>query len=130
MAIKKIDHIAINCYDLEKSIDFYCNILGLTIEKEVDMGECVLTYIRLPNGGALELFDYKERSFYEKLSKSENALKHLAFEVDEIEKMNEDLRQKKITFNMELCQLQQLGVKALLCLDPNGVVIELSEKIA
>ncbi len=59
MKIGKIDHVAINCRDLGKSLDFYGRILGLKQLQTVDCGDFDITYFALPGGGRLELFDYR-----------------------------------------------------------------------
>ncbi len=62
MNIKAIDHIAINCVDREKSLDFYERILGFKHLQTVDCGEFDILYFSLPNGSRLELFDYRGRN--------------------------------------------------------------------
>jgi catechol 2,3-dioxygenase-like lactoylglutathione lyase family enzyme len=129
MAINRFDHAAINCRDITASKKFYTEILGLTAEEPVDMGECILHYMRLPDGSAVELFENKDRTMYDSLATKEGFLKHIAFNVDNIEDFNNNLIKNNIKFAMEMCVLEPLHVKALLCLDPDGVIIELSQKI-
>jgi len=127
MAIRRFDHAAINSRDIAASKAFYCGLLGLEEGKEVDMGEVILHYLYLPDGSAIELFDHKDRAAYEHLRKDEGHLKHYAFKVDDIDGINARLVQAGTSFAMPLCELGPLKVRALLCLDPDGVVVELSE---
>lgn len=129
MAVQQVDHIAINSFDMKESLHFYCEVLGLEKGKSVDMGEVILNYVDLPDGSSIELFEFKDHGFYQTLSSSENAVKHIALKVDDIEGMNSELIRNQVPFEMELCELTPLGVKALLCKDPNGVIVELSEKL-
>jgi lactoylglutathione lyase len=128
MAIKRFDHIAINARNIEASRKFYSEILGLTVGESVDMGEVILHYMRLADGSAVELFERKDRGIYETLSEKEGFLKHIAFNVDNIDELNRKLIENNIKFEMDLCILKPLKVKALLCFDPDGVIVELSQK--
>lgn len=129
MAVCQVDHIAINSYNMKDSLNFYCGLLGLKQGKSVDMGELILNYVDLPDGSAIELFEFKDPGFYQTLTTDENAVKHIALKVDEIEEMYATLVENQVPIDMELCELTPLGVKALLCKDPNGVVVELSQKL-
>jgi catechol 2,3-dioxygenase-like lactoylglutathione lyase family enzyme len=135
MAITRFDHVAINSRDIAGSKAFYCGILGLAIDKSVDMGELVLHYIRLPDNSAIELFEHKDRKIYDELQAKEGCeteprlVKHIAFNVDNIEELNQKLIQNNVKFEMDLCVLEKLKVKALLCFDPDGVIVELAQKI-
>jgi catechol 2,3-dioxygenase-like lactoylglutathione lyase family enzyme len=129
MAITQFNHAGINSRDIAKSRAFYCGILGLAPGESVDMGDLILHYIRLPDGSAVELFEHKDRSFYDKLQTKEGMLKHLAFSVDNIDELNQKLIENNIKFEMDLCVLKPLNAKALLCFDPDGVVIELTQKL-
>lgn len=129
MSIQRFDHAAINCKDIAKSKAFYGEILGLKPGKSADMGACILHYMELGDGSAVELFELKDRAAYDSLSRQEGFLKHIAFTVDNIQEMNARLQQEGVPFEMELCTLEPLGVLALLCKDPDGVIVELSQKI-
>ena len=130
MAIKRFDHVAINARDIAKSRAFYSGILGLSIAESVDMGELILHYVRLPDNSAIELFEHKDRKIYDELEKKEGLVKHIAFNVDNIDELNQKLIQNNIKFEMDLCVLEPLSVKALLCIDPDGVIVELAQKIS
>ena len=58
LKIGNIDHIAINCIDIQKSLDFYGRILGFKQLQTVDCGDFDILYFALPDGARLELFDY------------------------------------------------------------------------
>jgi len=130
MAIKRFDHVAINSKDIAKSKSFYMEILGLASGESVDMGDVILHYMKLPDDSAIELFEHKNREIYDKLHKEDGFVKHYAFYVDNIDELNRKLIQNNIRFEMDLCVLKPLGVKALLCYDPDGVIVELAQKIS
>jgi catechol 2,3-dioxygenase-like lactoylglutathione lyase family enzyme len=129
MAINRFDHVAINARDIERSKFFYSHILGLACGESVDMGNEILHYMRLPDGSAVELFEHKNKEIYSALKKEEGFMKHLAFNVDNIDELNQKLIQNNVRFEMDLCVLEPLGVRALLCVDPDGVIVELTQKI-
>ena len=129
MGVKRFDHVAINSRDIAKSKVFYSDILGLAAGKSVDMGQFILHYMQLPDGSTVELFEHKDRKAYDEFQTKEGFVKHIAFNVDNIEEINQKLKQNNIKFELELCVLDQLQVKALLCVDPDGVIVELAQKI-
>ena len=129
MGIKRFDHVAINAKDINKSKAFYSGILGLAAGEVVDMGDVILHYVRLPDNSAIELFEHKDRKIYDKLQNVEGFVKHIAFHVDNIDELNLKLKQHNVKFELDLCILEPLKVRALLCFDPDGVIVELAEKI-
>ena len=129
MGIKRFDHVAINARDIAKSKAFYSGMLGLTIGESVDMGDVILHYMRLPDNSTIELFEHKDRKIYDELYRMEGFIKHIAFNVDNIDVLNQKLIQNNIKFDMNLCVLEPLKVKALLCIDPDGVIVELSQNV-
>ena len=130
MAIKRFDHVAINSRDIAKSKAFYSEILGLAVAESVDMGNEILHYLRLPDNSAIELFEHEDRKVYDGLQTKEGFTKHIAFNVDNIEELNQKLIQNNVKFEMNLCVLEPLSAKALLCFDPDGVIVELTQKIS
>ena len=129
MPIKRFDHIAINAKDIAKSKVFYSEILGLDVGEIVDMGDVILHYMRLPDNSTVELFEHKDRQIYNELQEKEGFMKHIAFNVDNIDELNQKLIQNNIRFEMDLCVLEQLKVKALLCFDPDEVIVELTQNL-
>ena len=129
MAVKRFDHVAINSTDIEKSRSFYTGILGLSAGESVDMGDVILHYLRLGDNSAVELFEYKDKKNYNDLEKKEGFVKHIAFNVDNIDELNQKLIKNNIQFEMDLCVLEPLKVKALLCYDPDGVIVELAQNV-
>jgi len=129
MPVKRFDHVAINSKDINRSRFFYSEILGLAVGESVDMGNLILHYLLLPDNSTVELFEHKNRQVYEELRKEEGFVKHIALHVDNIEELNQKLINNNVKFEMDLCVLEPLRVQALLCLDPDGVIVELTQKI-
>jgi glyoxylase I family protein len=127
--INKIDHISINVFDIESSLDFYTRILGLKQLQTVNCGDFDITYVGLPNGSRLELFDYHAKNQTKPREESEVGLRHLAFEVEDVAAHELLLRAEGVEITLPTCDLPNLGVKVLLFLDPNGVTLEFCEKL-
>jgi catechol 2,3-dioxygenase-like lactoylglutathione lyase family enzyme len=129
MAVKKFDHVAVVSRNIEASRKFYSEILGLTIGESVDIGNVILHYMRLADGSAIELFEYKDRTVYETLSEAKGFFKHLAFAVDNVDELNRKLIENNVKFEMNVSTSELLKARNLICFDPDGVVVELSQKI-
>jgi glyoxylase I family protein len=127
--IKAIDHIAINCIDREKSLDFYERILGFQHLQTVDCGDFDILYLALPNGSRLELFDYHGRNRHVSLQESDSGLRHLTFLVEDVAAHEGMLRAEDVSITLPTCDLPNLGTRVLLFLDPNGVTLEFCEKL-
>lgn len=127
--IKKIDHISINTRDIQKSIEFYSNVLNLKQQQTVNYESFAITYFGLPDGSRLELFDYHGLNEANPHEESEVGLRHLAFEVDDVARQEVYLRSKGVEITLPTCDLPELGVRVLLFLDPNGVTLEFCEQL-
>ena len=129
MKIKNIDHIAINCINREKSLDFYERILGFKQLQTVDCGDFDILYLALPNGSRLELFDYHGKNRVVTLQESDSGLRHITFLVEDVAAHEELLRAEGVPITLPTCDLPNLGARVLLFLDPNGVTLEFCEKL-
>lgn len=128
MNLNKIHHIAIICSNYEKSKEFYVNILGLKIIKEIYRKERESYKLDLSVGGdyQIELFSFPESP--KRLSYPESrGLRHLAFEIDDIDKAIKELNDKNITTeNIRIDEIT--GKKFTFFSDPDDLPIELYEK--
>lgn len=97
MKLNKIHHIAIICSNYKKSKEFYVDILGLKVIKETYREERRSYKLDLAIGEEyqIELFSFPERP--ERPSYPEaRGLRHLAFEVDDVEVYKKELEAKGI----------------------------------
>lgn len=141
--ISKIDHINISVSDLEKSKEFYINLLGFKLETEGDLeGDWMDRTVGLENVKAkyakliipnsetsLELIQYYSPSG-ERDSKISQAnqigFRHMAFEVNGIENFYQKLKDAGVEIFSEL---QFYKIRKQLCyfLGPDGEILELAE---
>ncbi|MEK5444598.1 SMU1112c/YaeR family gloxylase I-like metalloprotein [Fredinandcohnia sp. FSL W7-1320] len=128
MKINRIHHIAIICTDYERSKDFYVNKLGFTILNEtfrVDRDSYKLD-LAVGDTYQIELFSFPDSP--KRLSYPEAAgLRHLAFEVDDIEEAVKELTAKKII--VEDLRIDEVtGKKFTFFRDPDDLPLELYER--
>lgn len=128
MKINNIHHIAIICSNYEKSKNFYTEILGLTIKNEVYRKERDSYKLDLEVNGhyQIELFSFPNPparpSFPECVG-----LRHLAFEVNNIEEVLMELEGKGV--RVEPIRVDEFTEKKYTFFaDPDGLPLELYEK--
>lgn len=128
MKLKKIHHIAIICSDYKKSKAFYVETLGLEIVEETYRENRDSYKLDLAVGGnyQIELFSFPNPP--QRPSRPEAAgLRHLAFEVDNIEIAVRELTEKNV--EVEPIRTDHLtGKKFTFFADPDGLPLELYEK--
>lgn len=127
MKLNKVHHVAIICSDYKKSKDFYVNMLGLEVKQEV-YREARNSYkldLAVNGNYQIELFSFENPP--KRVSYPEAAgLRHLAFEVDNIEGAREELVSKGI--EVEPIRIDEYTNKKFVFFsDPDGLPIELYE---
>lgn len=125
--LKRVHHIAIICTNYEESKKFYTEILGLTVIREV-YREARHSYkldLSLNGNYIIELFSFPNPP--PRPSHPEAAgLRHLAFEVDDIEHAVSQLTTKGVVIeNIRIDEVS--GKKFTFFSDPDGLPIELYE---
>jgi catechol 2,3-dioxygenase-like lactoylglutathione lyase family enzyme len=129
MKIRGVAHVAINTADIGRSVDFYGRILGWKQGESVPFEGFSLVYFDIPGGGRLELFDYGGKNPKATREESEAGLRHLAFAADDVDEAERHLRANGVPITMPATDLPSLKCRAILFLDPNGVTLELSQKM-
>lgn len=128
MNLNKIHHIAIICSNYEVSKKFYVDILGLTPKAEIYRKERDSYKLDLEVNGQyqIELFSFPnppKRPSYPEAA----GLRHLAFEVEEIEEAVLELKDKGI--DIEPIRIDEFTDKKFtFFVDPDGLPIELYER--
>jgi len=126
MNLNKIHHIAIIASNYEVSKNFYVNILGFKIIRENYRKDRNSYKLDLKIGDSeIELFSMNEPP--KRLTQPEACgLRHLAFYVDNIEKVIEELNSKGIV--TEPIRIDEYtGKKFTFFNDPDGLPLELHE---
>ena len=127
MDFNKIHHVAIICSNYEISKEFYGEKLGFEIIREIYREERQSYKLDLKLGESqIELFSFpnspKRPSYPEACG-----LRHLAFEVDDIEEAVKELKGKNI--QVEEIRIDEYTEKKFTFFnDPDGLPLELYEK--
>ncbi len=119
-------HTSITVKDLEESLRFYTDALGLAFERrrEIPENHAEIAFVVDPVSGArLELTYWKDRGHYEE----GDQLDHLAFEVDDLTSTLTRLRSLKVPVVKEPYTLSGGTRRIAFVQDPNGIWIELLE---
>jgi glyoxylase I family protein len=128
LQLNKIHHIAIICSDYQKSKTFYTSVLGLTIIQEIYRQERQSYKLDLALNGeyVIELFSFPNPP--KRPSTPEAAgMRHLAFEVNDIQKTRDYLVNKNIT--AEAIRVDEFTQKKFFFIaDPDNLPIEFYEK--
>lgn len=129
----KFDHIAIAVENLEASAEKWTHILGIKIEKieEVQEYKIKVGFLRLNNGIKIELIsplsDFSPVKKF--LEKRGEGLHHICFEVDDIKKTMEKLKEQGLML-IEEEPKKGAGDSLIVFIHPkslNGVLIELKQ---
>ena len=129
MKIKRIHHIAILTDNYEVSKQFYTNVLGFKITRETYRAERKSYKLDLAINGQyqIELFsfpEYKERNSFPE----SKGLRHLAFEVDDVDASVVELRSKGV--DVQDVRIDEItGKRFAFFYDPNGQPLELYESV-
>ncbi len=133
--IKAVEHIGILTNDLQRSVEFYTDVLGFSIFMKIEMDEVGLSAVFVEKDGCkIELMGYRDipkRSEGIEIKIGENSLNlndHIAFSVDDIETTATELKKKGVVFELEPVQLED-SMKLASFKDPNGLLIELVETL-
>ena len=128
MKLNKIHHIAIICSDYEKSKKFYTEILGFTIVRETyrQQRNSYKLDLKIGDSDFIELFSFPSPP--PRVSRPEACgLRHLAFEVDDIEAYVTYLESQGVT--VEPIRTDEItNKKFTFFIDPDRLPLEIYEK--
>lgn len=140
--ISEFRHVGIVVKDLEKTLHFYRDVLGLAVSKEMDEeGSFVdtilgLTKVKvktikmlLPQGGGIELLHYRSPVMPESSSCQihERGITHFALTVKDLDSQYKRLSQEGVEFIAPPATSPNGYAKVAFCKDPEGNYIELVE---
>jgi len=128
MRLKSFHHVAIICSDYDRSKYFYTKILGLEVIHEVFRAErnSYKLDLSLPSGDQVELFSFPNPPPRQTRPEAQG-LRHLAFEVDDINTSVAYLKQNNIL--TEPIKIDEYtNKKYTFFSDPDGLPLELYEQ--
>jgi glyoxylase I family protein len=128
MKINKVHHVAVLCSDYPRSLQFYTQVLGLEVLGEHYRAErdSYKTDLALHGEFVIELFSFPNPP--KRVSNPEAAgLRHLAFEVDDIDANLAELDSKGIPHEAPRVD-PFTGKRFVFFADPDGLPIEFYER--
>lgn len=144
--IKSIEHFSFTVSNLTDALHFFCDLLGLkaTPVMEVDKEEVRriigmpgarlrISLVQIPGCNDIELIEYVEpKGETISLSTCNTGVAHIAFLVDDLQKMYDDLSKKGIQFvSLPVQAVREDGKSSwAVCYlrGPDGITFELIEK--
>ena len=128
LKLNRVHHIAIICSDYERSKHFYTEVLGLKAVREVyrEARDSYKLDLEVNGHYQIELFSFPGPPA--RPSRPEAAgLRHLAFEVDDIEEAKQQIESNGVT--VEDIRVGEFTHKRFTFFaDPDGLPVELYEK--
>lgn len=127
MHLNKIHHIAIICSDYKRSKLFYTEVLGFTVIRETyrEKRQSYKLDLALNGEYVIELFSFPNPP--KRVSRPEaNGLRHLAFEVNNIQETIEEFKGKGLA--TEAVRIDEITQKKFTFFeDPDGLPLEIYE---
>jgi catechol 2,3-dioxygenase-like lactoylglutathione lyase family enzyme len=143
--IRNIRHSGLVVRDLQDSLNFYKDLLGLTIwkraqeegpfiEKLVGLPGVSLEWVKLKTAdeSIIELLQYHshpDQQPFENAPSNRLGCSHVALTVEDLEKVYNELCDKGFHCNSEPLLSPDGKAKVLYCHDPDGIILELVEEI-
>jgi lactoylglutathione lyase len=123
----KFLHTSITVRNMEESLKFYTEVLGLQFERRRTIPEnrAEIAFVLDPlSGGRVELTHWEGKESFE----AGEQLDHLAFEVDDMDRFLLHARTRGVKVAKEPYRLSGGSSRLAFILDPNDVWIELIER--
>ncbi len=125
--IRAVDHVAILCRDLEKSVEYYTKKLGFSVMLRTETPTLNVVFVEA-NQAKLELFGAREGvPTTPSLKETDIGLKHIAFLVDDVDKAYKELSRKGVKFTSEPRATARGGHKIAFFNDPDGNVLQITQ---
>lgn len=121
----EIAHASITVKNMDESLKFYCDILGLKLasRREIPENKAEIAFVRGENQSnpALELTYWHEKKDWT----DGDQLDHIALSVKDVPKTVEEFRRKGVEIAKEPYTLKGSERKIAFIKDPNGIWLEL-----
>lgn len=133
MKVLKVDHIGVAVKNLDETLKFYQDILGLELQGTEVVEEQKVKVAFLPVGDTeVELLESTELDgpIAKFIEKKGEGIQHVAFRVPNIEEAIAELKEKGVRMIDEKPRYGAGGAKIAFChpKSTNGVLVELSER--
>ena len=139
--IKSLGHVGLGVSDIQRSLEFYRDFLGMKVLMELDIADdrigrvigvdgakCQIVHLEL-GGTILELFHYRQPQGDNKaqnVQQYDQGLIHIGFEVNQFHQLIEELKQRNTPFLGEPVEFRP-DVWIAYVRGPDGEVVEFRE---
>jgi lactoylglutathione lyase len=122
----KILHTCLNVSNLDKSIEFYTQFMGLKFisRREVKQNNAEIAFLQDEDGAALELTHWRDKK---SIVEGDN-FDHMAFAVRDVSATVSELKMSGVTIAMEPFSLSGSSSKIAFIKDPDGNWLELIQQ--
>ncbi|MHB8567490.1 MAG: VOC family protein [Nitrososphaerales archaeon] len=124
----RIEHASITVKDMDASLQFYCNTLGLKLvsRREIPENNAEIAFVEGEGGSnmALELTYWKNKKDWT----DGDQLDHIAFVISDLKELIEGYRNKGVEIAKEPYSISGSKSKIAFIKDPNGIWLELIER--
>ena len=126
--ITGIGHAAFNCYQFEKTLDFYTRVLNFPemFRLTNDQGELGIVYLRVNDGVFIELFPCDGEKRDGEKPETDAHFSHLCLEVDDIAATVEEITRRGAIIDVQIKTGRDGNLQAW-TRDPEGNRIELMQ---
>ena len=134
------NHTSFTVSDRERSVAFYTDVIGFTIDRIYELeGEAIEQIVAMPgarlkmahltlDGFRLELIEYlAPKGEQPALPTCNVGVAHIAFNTDDVQSTYEALKAKGVTFKGDPMRAAPDRPLACYFLDPDGITMELNE---
>jgi len=123
--LMKLSFVTISVKNMEESLKFYTEIIGLNVLKSFSPQPGVnITFLKDKDGGIVELIEYGDKS--QASQDSIKSIVSIGFSVEDLDKEMKILEEKNISIIRGPIKVPS-GERFIFIEDPNGVEIELIE---
>lgn len=124
----KILHAMIRVKNIENSMKFYTELLGLKKTHEIKLEDCLLHFLKGEDGDfeieLTENFDIPKNGY-----ENGNAFGHFAVETDDMDKFDKKLKSLGYEYLYEPFVMNEAQSKIAFVKDPDGNEIEIIQKL-
>lgn len=128
--ILHLDHVGVTCTDLDRSVDFYRDILGMPeLERSARPGGTTLVFLRMGEAGLVELIHRPGREGT-RHTPSAPGNAHICLHVDNLDAWVARLAEHGValTSGPSTMELPSGRVRLAFFADPDGIPLELYER--
>ncbi len=127
----RLAHTMIRVLDMEKSIDFYCGILGMQVLRRTDYPDGKFTNTFIGYGPEAEFPTLELTANWDQTESYDkgNGWGHICIETPDVYKACEDLAAKGVNITRPAGPMKNGTRVIAFCEDPDGYKVELNESI-